>query len=415
MSYNLNKSIALSEVIEKANTGADAIKRAPIVEEDTGMKCLRIGDVSNNKPFEEWGYTSASEDVINKFLLKKNDILVARTGNTIGVVKYIDKDINSVYNNGLIRLKVKNNYLPRYIYYNIISDRFKNFIYGISAGTSTQPNMKIDHMLQYEIADFSLEEQKKIVNILSSLDEKIELNNEMNKTLEEMAQALFKRWFVDFEFPNEEGKSYKSSGGEMVESEMGMIPKGWKVEKLQDISIVTMGVSPSSNSYNQDKIGLPLLNGAADFEGKLIKPSKYSSEPKKVCKVGDMVFGVRATIGNTVFADKEYALGRGVASVSPKSDMFREFIYFSLDNSMNKLIANASGSVFLNLKKADITDLKLCFSETIIDKFNKIAKVLINKIIEDDKESEILKEHRDSLLSKLMSGEISVEDIKASL
>ena len=112
-----------------------------------------------------------------------------------------------------------------------------------------------------------------------------------------------------------------------------------------------------------------------------------------------MVFGVRATIGNIVFADKEYALGRGVASVDPKSDMFREFIYFSLDNSMNKLIANASGSVFLNLKKADI---------------NKIAKVLINKIIEDDKESEILKQQRDSLLPKLMSGEIRINSLETN-
>jgi len=261
----------------------------------------------------------------------------------------------------------------------------------------------------------SLEEQDKIAAILSSLDKKIELNNEMNKTLEEMAQALFKRWFVDFEFPNEEGKPYKSSGGEMVESELGMIPKGWNVKNLKDISTVTMGVSPSSNSYNDDKVGLPLLNGAADFEGKLIKPSKYTSEPKKVCKCGDMIFGVRATIGNTVFADKEYALGRGVASVSPKNDMFREFIYFCLNSSMNKLINSASGSVFLNLKKADITDLKLCYSDVVINKFNKIAKELINKVIQNDIESEILKQQRNSLLPKLMSGEIRVDNVETDI
>ena len=194
-----------------------------------------------------------------------------------------------------------------------------------------------------------------------------------------------------------------------------MIPKGWSVNNLKDISTVTMWVSPSSNSYNDDKVGLPLLNGAADFEGKLIKPSKYTSEPKKVCKCGDMIFGVRATIGNTVFADKEYALGRGVASVSPKSDIFREFIYFSLNISMNRLINSASGSVFLNLKKADITDSKLCYSDVAINKFNKIAKELINKVIENDIESEILKQQRDSLLPKLMSGEIRVEAIEANL
>lgn len=81
-----------------------------------------------------------------------------------------------------------------FIYYNLISEDFKSFIYGISAGTSTQPNMKIDHMLQYKITDFDIEEQEKIANILSSLDDKIDLNNEMNKTLEEMAKSIFKRW-----------------------------------------------------------------------------------------------------------------------------------------------------------------------------------------------------------------------------
>ncbi|MFR4763284.1 MAG: restriction endonuclease subunit S, partial [Anaerococcus obesiensis] len=241
-----------------------------------------------------------------------------------------------------------------------------------------------------------------------SLDDKIELNNEMNKTLEEMAQSIFKRWFIDFEFPNEDGQPYKSSGGEIVESELGMIPKEWEIAQIDDISQVTMGVSPSSKTYNEDNIGLPLLNGAADFEGKLIKPSKFTSEPKKICKKGDMVFGVRATIGNIVFADKEYALGRGVASVEPNDKVFREFIYYSLDNSMENLINNASGSVFLNLKKADITDLKVCYSDEIVKKFNNISRVLIDKIVENDMESELLKQQRDILLPKLVSGEIRI-------
>ena len=169
-----------------------------------------------------------------------------------------------------------------------------------------------------------------------------------------------------------------------------------------------MGVSPSSKSYNEDKIGIALLNGASDFEGKLIKPTKFTTEPKKICKIGDMVFGVRATIGNTVFTDKEYALGRGVAVVSPHKVVNREFIYFNLNNSMENLINSASGSVFLNLKKADITDLKINYSEEVISKFNSIAKPLIDKVIENDIESELLREKRNSLLPKLMSGEVRV-------
>lgn len=120
------------------------------------------------------------------------------------------------------------------------------------------------------------------------------------------------------------------------------------------------------------------------------------------------MFGVRATIGNTVFTDKEYALGRGVAAVSPQEIISREFIYFNLNNSMDNLINSASGSVFLNLKKSDITDLKVYFNEEVVKKFHNIAKSLIDKIIENDIESELLKEKRDLLLPKLMNGEIRV-------
>lgn len=150
------------------------------------------------------------------------------------------------------------------------------------------------------------------------------------------------------------------------------------------------------------------MNGASDFVGKLIKSTKFTTEPKKICKKGDMVFGVRATIGNTVFTDKEYALGRGVAAVSPQEIISREFIYFNLNNSMDNLINSASGSVFLNLKKSDITDLKVYFNEEVVKKFHNIAKSLIDKIIENDIESELLKEKRDLLLPKLMNGEIRV-------
>ena len=340
---------------------------------------------------------------------KNGDILLASIGANMGIPYYVNTNYKFYFKDGNVTWfkNFKNNVNSKYIYYWIKSPLTQQKFINIAIG-SAQKALTIDSLRKLDIYLPPLEEQEKIANILSSLDDKIELNNEMNKTLEEMAQSIFKRWFVDFEFPNEDGLPYKSSGGEMVESELGMIPKGWEVTHIYDISQVTMGVSPSSKTYNEDNIGLPLLNGAADFEGKLIKPSKFTSEPKKICKKDDMVFGVRATIGNIVFADKEYALGRGVASVEPNNKVFREFIYYSLDNSMENLINNASGSVFLNLKKADITDLKVCYSEEIVEKFNNVAKVLIDKVIENDIESEMLKQNRDILLSKLMNGEIQI-------
>ena len=337
--------------------------------------------------------------------LNDRTLLVSINGTLGKVAEYGGEDI--ILGKSACYFNVKKDVNKKYVIYILLSDIFKHYIHNYSTGTTIK-NLGLKQMRKFKFPLPNIEEQEKIANILSSLDDKIELNNEMNKTLEEMAQSIFKRWFIDFEFPNEDGQPYKSSGGEMVESELGMIPKEWEIAQIDDISQVTMGVSPSSKTYNEDNIGLPLLNGAADFEGKLIKPSKFTSEPKKICKKGDMVFGVRATIGNIVFADKEYALGRGVASVEPNDKVFREFIYYSLDNSMENLINNASGSVFLNLKKADITDLKVCYSDEIVKKFNNISRVLIDKIVENDMESELLKQQRDILLPKLVSGEIRI-------
>jgi len=173
-----------------------------------------------------------------------------------------------------------------------------------------------------------LEEQKVIAKILADLDKKIEINNKIIKKLEKLAQAIFKHWFIDFEFPNENGEPYKSSGGKFTESELGPIPSDWNIGKLKDISDIIMGQSPSSKTYNTEGKGLGLINGASDFSDGKIHPTKYTTDPKKISQKGDFVFGVRATVGNVTHIDKEYALGRGVAVARPLQPFLKEFLYW---------------------------------------------------------------------------------------
>lgn len=389
--------------------------------------CLEITDGSHASPKSvKKGYPMASVKDMNYFdinietcrqiseedynKLKKgnckprlNDVLIAKDGSYMKYVNVVNKEEDLVILSSIAILRPNINIVnPNFLKYYLLSPNVKLDLEQGYVSGSVIRRIVLKDFKRFPIKLPTLEEQEKISNILSSLDNKIKLNNEMNKTLEEIAQSIFKRWFIDFEFPNENGKPYKSSGGEMVESELGMIPKGWEVTQIDKISQVTMGVSPSSKTYNEENIGLPLLNGAADFEGKIIKPNKFTSEPKKICKKGDMVFGVRATIGNIVFADKEYALGRGVASIKINDKLFREFIYYSLENSMENLINNATGSVFLNLKKADIEDLKVCYSKNIVVKFNNIAKELIDNIVQNHIENQLLKQQREILLYKLL-------------
>ena len=143
--------VRLKDAIKNANTGADAIQRAPIVEYDTGVKCLRIGDISNNRKYTEWGFSNVNEDNYKKYKLKKGDIIVARTGSTVGINKYIEKDYNSVYNNGLIRLEVdESKYDSKFIYYIMQTLGFRNYINGIAFGTTGQPNIQINDLLNFK-------------------------------------------------------------------------------------------------------------------------------------------------------------------------------------------------------------------------------------------------------------------------
>ena len=401
-----SNQIELKLAVSQANTGADAIKRAPIVEENTGVRCLRIGDVSNNRNFEEWGFTSADEDVVEKFQLKKDDIVIARTGNTIGVVKYIDKDIKSVYNNGLIRIKVSENFNPKFIYYNLISEKFKSFIYGISAGTSTQPNMKIDHMLQYKITDFNIKEQEKIANILSSLDDKIELNNEMNKTLEEMAQSIYKRWFVDFEFPNEDGQPYKSSGGEMVESELGMIPKGWEVGSFSDISeILDSKRIPLSKREREKRANIYPYYGAAslmDYVDDYIFEGIHVLMGEDGTVIDKDGFPILQYVGGKFWVNNHAHVLKG------KNEFSNEFVYLYLSNT--NVTHLVTGAVQPKINQKNLTSLKLPIPDkNMTVKFNSLAKNIFEYIYEIRQENKKLEEIRSILLPVLMNGTINIK------
>ncbi|MDU6296193.1 restriction endonuclease subunit S [Clostridium celatum] len=341
-------------------------------------------------------------DYCNDFNTEGENIIIGRVGAYCGNVN-LYKDKCWISDNAILA-KAKTGFDNTYMYYSLINENLYNLRIGSSQPLITQSTLK---KVKVNLPEYS--EQKAITKILSDLDEKIETNNKINKKLEEMAQAIFKQWFIDFEFPNEDGKPYKSSGGEMVESERGMIPKGWEVVKLQDIGNLTMGLSPKSESYNAIGEGTPLLNGAADFYGGLIKATKYTTKETRVCKKNDLVFCIRATIGNITFADKEYCLGRGVASIESKKNLYVGIIYMNLSRSIERLKAQATGSVILGLSKPDINDMKLILpTKEILNKYSDIFKNAFDKKHILELENDKLINLRNTLLPKLMSGEIRV-------
>ena len=248
-----------------------------------------------------------------------------------------------------------------------------------------------------------LPEQKKIAEILSSLDDKIELNYEMNKTLEAIAQAIFKHWFIDFG-PFKDQLVYNEELGKEI-------PEGWEVVKLGEICKINMGQSPPSITYNKDRKGLPFFQGIKEFGFRYPNPSVYCSAPRKIAEPGDILFSVRAPIGELNVALERSCIGRGIAALRYKfgSNNFLFYLFKSTQKYW-KRVYEGRGTVFGCVTKEHLNNFELVFpGKDIVNKFNSIVEPFDEMIKKNEEESIILAQIRDTLLPKLLSGEIRVK------
>jgi type I restriction enzyme S subunit len=296
-----------------------------------------------------------------------------------------------------------------FIYYLAISPMIRETAIKSMTGTSGRQRAQKDVIENTLFKLPTLKEQKAIAHVLSTLDEKIEVNKQINKKLEEMAQTIFKHWFVDFEFPNENGEPYKSSGGEMVESELGMIPKGWEVRELEDIAIITMGQSPKGSSYNEHGDGTVFYQGRTDFTNRFPVRRLYTTEPKRIAKTGDILMSVRAPVGDINIANEECCIGRGLCSFRSKNSMNSYLLYILLNLKEKFDVFNGEGTVFGSINQKDLKGIKIIMpNDSIVKYFNDIATSLDKKYLYLEMESRKLTNLRDTLLPKLMSGELRV-------
>lgn len=304
----------------------------------------------------------------------------------------------------------KSKALPKYIYYFLTSSIIVNYLQNQAESRSgTFPQITFKEIKNIPINLPVIKLQKRIVNFLDVINDKLELNNQIIDTLEEIASTLFKRWFVDFEFPDENGNPYKSSGGKMIDSELGEIPEGWETGDLSDISEIIMGQSPKSNTYNQSKKGLPLVNGASDFKQGYITPLKYTTDPRKITKSNDYIFGVRATIGNVTYVDGEYAIGRGAGIARVIEVYYSEYLYFTLNALFDYFRKTATGSVYINISKKDFEKYQIVIPSIFhLKKYHNTVGSLFYKIRRLREENMSLLRIRDELLPRLLSGNIEL-------
>ncbi len=313
-------------------------------------------------------------------------------------------------NDVLILNSYNNNISNDYLYYYLSQDKFFDYMTQTAKGTK-MPRGDKKAILDYEIKVPNIKEvQNYIVNLGKFIDQKIEVNQKIIANLEEFSQTIFKRWFVDFEFPDENGNPYKSSGGEMVDSELGEIPSGWKIIELKEVTEIIMGQSPKSDTYNTQNEGLPLLNGATDFKNRNIKPTKYTTDPKKIGQFGDFVFGVRATVGLVTELDRDYAIGRG-AGIARINSTHKEWLYEILVKAFQYFENSISGSVYINVSSNDLKNSKVIYpSKKILDAYHKNLVNNFELVKSMKMQIKHLTQLRDTLLPKLMAVEIEIPD-----
>lgn len=373
----------------------------------------RIINISKDMLYAKESYIKQ----IKNYIVNENDVILAIVG-TLGMVSIIGNTLDraQLTENCCKFVDIQEDKVNRlFLYYALISPLNQNVIKKFRVGSS-QPKLPLYNVGELLVPKFKLSIQSKISNLLSNIDSKIEINNKINDKLEAMAKTIYDYWFLQFEFPNEEGKPYKSSGGKMIWNEVlkREIPEGWDVQTLENLGNLIMGQSPKSTSYNNKKEGLPLINGAAELQKDKIEITKYTSEPTRICKKEDLIFCIRATIGNINYADKSYCLGRGVGAFRVTEKEYVEYMFLTLRNILNMYNKILTGSIIVGITKEDLLQQNIIKPKNdVITQFYNKVHFMAEKMKSIKKENQELTSLRDFLLPLLMNGQVGFKEDKA--
>ncbi len=380
-------------------------------------------DMLNNKfiKITERYLSKEGKILLKNIVLPENSICVSCIGSDMGKVaineyeSITNQQINSIISRNL-------NY--NFVYYSLfwLKKELKNLAYHSTA-------IPILNKLQFSKIKICIPSIKyeidKISEILSSLDEKIGLNNKINNSLEQISQLLFKHWFLDFEFPNEQGKPYKSSGDEFIDSELGKIPKGWEICKLLDCGKIVCGKTPPKSNKNYFGGNIPFIKipdmhnniFIIKTEDSLTEEGKKFQENKNI-PVKSIIVSCIATVGLVSITSSESQTNQQINSLIPLYEPSLYYLYFklkTLKDYFNTL--GGSGSTTLNVNTKIFSNVKVIMpTNNILEKFNKVVSPIFNSILLNSRENLNLSQIRDTLLPKLITGKIRVnlEDLKES-
>lgn len=418
MSFNGWKKIKLVDATTKIGSGSTP-KGGSTAYKQYGIPFIRSQNIYNCE-FDPRGIVFIDHNQAKKLAnveLEKDDILLNITGDSVARCTKIPKEyIGGRVNQHVSIIRTNPNKLNSdFLKYILVSPNMQEFMLSLARMGGTRAALTKGMIEDFEISLPEIQEQKAIANILSTLDEKIETNNEINKKLEEMAQAIFKQWFVDFEFPNEDGEPYKSSGGEMVESEMGMIPSGWKVVSFLDYIDVLSGGTPKTTVQDYWNGEIPFFTPKDSKNMYCINTEKSLTEMglnkcnSKLYDVNTVFITARGTVGKISIAGLRMAMNQSCYALIGKNNINQYFVYFQGKKIADELRGRASGSVFDAIVVDTFKAIKILKpQDKQLEYFKSMMESIFSTILAKNFENQRLDYIRNLIIPKLMSEEIRV-------
>lgn len=318
-------------------------------------------------------------------------IVVSRSGASAGYVSFWNEPI--FVTDGFL-IEPKKDVDMDFLYY--LMKVHESELLGLQGGSAI-PHVTPKTIGAVSVGLPSMEIQLKIAGVLLAYDSLIENNKKQIKLLEEVAQRLYKEWFVDLRFPRHEDVAIVDG-----------VPKGWKEAKLIDIADVTMGQSPKSEFYNTEEKGLPFHQGVGSYGKRFVIDEIYSTSYTRIAEENSILFSVRAPVGRLNITKNKIVIGRGLAAIKHKFG-YQNYLFYLLKERFFKDNLVGNGAIFASITKDELLNQTFLVSdEKLIIDFNEISKNIDTKINALDSQIQLLVQARDRLIPKLMSGEIEV-------
>lgn len=390
----LRTKSTLTEACESVKYGYTA----SATQEKIGPYFLRITDiVPDSIDWETVPFCKIDEHEKDRYAVYPGDIVIARTGATVGYAKLIRVSVDCVFASYLVRFRVDPKVAdPGFVGRLVESSLYKDYVKS-RVGGAAQPNANAKVLGAFEFYLPPLTTQKHVANTLSQYDDLIENNRRRIALLEDSARMLYREWFVHLRFPGHEHTRIISG-----------VPEGWERKTLGDLASITMGQSPESQYYNEEGEGLPFHQGVADFGERYVTHRIYCTAPNRIAEPGDILCSVRAPVGRLNVTLDRIIIGRGLAALQSKTSN-QSFLYHQLRTHFFKEDLIGAGAIFASVTKKEFEAQRMLTpSRRLVRTFEEFSCPIDEQLRILFLQNSILRTARDLLLPKLMSGEIAV-------